>query len=367
MSTNKYIVLHTEWSEGWGGQEKRILSEMLGMQARGHTVLLATRAHTKIAEKAHASGILVYTLPFRNNIDVYTIYKLYQLIIRHHVQIVATHSGKDNWCGGIAAKLARVKLIRTRHLAAPLNRNWRHFIHYVADRIVTCGEQVRQMLIKQHHFPATQLVSIPTGIDFTHFVPSASRDELRAKWQLRADNWVIVMVGVIRSVKRHEIALRAFAKVIESLPKARLLFVGDGPLRRHMEALTQALHLQSHVQFLGHREDVPDFFALADCALLTSRSEGLPQALSQAAGMGLPIVATKVGSVAEVVLDGQTGLLSAAEDIESIASHILQLATHPDWAKTLGSQGKSHALAHLSLSTMLDKTEQLYHSLAIYC
>jgi glycosyltransferase involved in cell wall biosynthesis len=366
MITNKYTVLHTEWSDGWGGQEKRILSEMAGMQARGHTILLATRAHATIAEKAREAGIPVHILPFRNNLDVYTIYKLYQLIAQYQVQIVATHSGKDNWCGGLAAKLAGVKLVRTRHLAAPLKRNWRHFIHYLADRIVTCGERVREMLIQQYRFPATQLVSIPTGIDFTHFVSTDTRDNLRLKWQIGADEWIIVMVGVIRSVKRHEIALRAFAKVAQVWPKARLFLLGDGPLRQNMEALAQALNLQAHVQFFGHREDIPDFLALADCALLTSRSEGLPQALSQASGMGLPIVATNVGSVSEVVLEGQTGLLSKAEDIEAIAANILRLAKNPGWANEMGLQGKSHVLAHLSLHTMLDKTEQLYNSLAIY-
>lgn len=367
MSAYKYIVLHTEWSDGWGGQEKRILSEMLGMQARGHTILLATRAHAKIAEKAREAGIVVHTFPFRSNMDVYTIYKLYQLISQYRVQIVVTHSGKDNWCGGLAAKLARVKLVRTRHLAAPLKRNWRHFIHYLADRIVTCGERVRGMLIEQYHFPAMQLVSIPTGIDFTQFIPTDTRDNLRRKWQIATDEWVVVMVGVIRSVKRHEVALRAFAKVIQSWPKARLLLLGEGPLRNDMEALALTLNLQTHVQFLGHREDIPDFLALADCALLTSRSEGLPQALSQAAGMGLPIVATNVGGISEVVIDEQTGLLSAAEDIEAIAANMLRLAKNPRWANAMGSRGKEHALAHLSLHTMLDKTEQLYYSLAIHC
>lgn len=360
MSKAKYTVLHTEWSDGWGGQEHRILNEMLGMQRRGHRVLLATRQHAKLAERARNAGIPVFTLPFKGKFDLRTILPLCRLARRERVDIINTHSGNDSWSGGLAARLAGIPLVRTRHLNLPLKRSWHNFVHELPACIVTCGETMRQQLEDDCGFAPDKLASIPTGVDFEQFAPKKTRAAVRAELGFGDSEWLILMVGVIRGVKRHDVALKAFARLYSQHPQARLVLAGEGPMRSDMEQLAAELGITAAVCFLGHRDDVPDLMAAADCSLLTSRSEGVPQVVTQALGLGLPTVATAVGGVPELVIDGKTGLLAPSGDDAAVAAALARLIEAPALAQTLGQAARAHARSRYSLAFMLDATENLY-------
>lgn len=358
-----FSVLHTEWSDGWGGQERRILSEMTGMAERGHRVILATRSHAKLAAKSRAAGIEVIELPFAGKFDLRTILPLARRIRQDNIEIVSTHSGTDSWVGAFAARLGKATLVRTRHLNIPLRRHWYNFVHFMARRIVSCGETMRRNLIDNCGFPAGQIVSIPTGIDFPAFVAQCSRASTRQQLGLNESAFVVLMVGVIRAVKRHEVALRAFAQFLPSCPDAVLLLAGEGPMMGDMQKLAAELGIENSVRFLGHREDVPDLFGTADCALLTSRSEGVPQAVTQGLGCGLPTIATRVGGVPELIEDGKTGILVEAGDVEAIAAALRKFVADPAFARQLGDAGQAHVFQHFSREAMLDATEKLYREL----
>ena len=357
-------ILHTEWSDGWGGQERRIMSDLTGMISRGHQVFLVTRPHARIGEEARRAGIPVFHLALRGNLDLVSVIKLARLLRRKRIDVVNTHSGIDSWVGSLAAKLARTPvLVRTRHLHLPLKRNWHNFVHYLPDRFLTCGETMREFLVRDHGFPSQEVVSIPTGIDFSTFSPQRSRPEVRQALGVAEDDFVVLMVGIVRAVKRHEIALRALHLLHGRLANVRLVVAGDGPMIEDMRRLAAQLGISGQIDFLGHRDDVADLMGAADCLLLTSRSEGIPQAVTQALGLGLPVVATAVGGVPELVKDGLTGLLVPAENVETVADALEHLARHPEIARELAHGGRAHAHAHYSLQAMLDRTEQEYLSL----
>jgi glycosyltransferase involved in cell wall biosynthesis len=353
-------ILHTEWSDGWGGQEKRIYTEMLGMRARGHEVTLATRSSCQLGVRAADAGIPVVHLPFCGKFDFGSVRQLRKLIRNEEIDVVNTHSGIDSWVGGMAARLAGCVLVRTRHLNIPLKRNWHNFVHFLPQRIVTCGEEMRNTLICSQDFPSAQLASIPTGIDFSTFRASQPRSTVRAALGIAENAFLILMVAVIRSVKRHEVAIRAFQRFQATVPDAVLVLAGEGPLAAVMQQLCEELCVADSVRFLGHRDDIPDLMQAADMLLLTSRSEGVPQAVTQGLGMGLPVLATAVGGVPELVIDGETGLLAPAEDIKALATGMAHLHDDVALRARLGAAGHTHALAHYSIEAMLDATEKLY-------
>jgi len=360
----KLRILHTEWSDGWGGQERRIIGEMAGLTARGHHVVLATRPQCKIAGEAAKIGIPLLFLPMRNKADLRSIILLARYLRREEIQVVNTHSGVDSWIGAFAAKLAGTPvLVRTRHLNIPLKRNWLNFVHYLADQIISCGETMKTRLVEICHFPPTQVTSIPTGIDFTRFTPSHSRQQVRQALGLAPEDFVVLMAGIIRSVKRHAIALQAFQHLLQRHPAAQLLLAGEGPMLERTQQLAAELHIADKVHFLGHREDVPDLMAAADLLLLTSSSEGVPQAVTQALGLGVPVVATSVGGVPELIWHEETGLLVPAENPQATADALLRIAEDPALAARLGAAGRAHALANYSHTAMLDKTEALLNAL----
>jgi glycosyltransferase involved in cell wall biosynthesis len=357
-------VLHTEWSDGWGGQERRVMSDLVGMRERGHQVFLVTRPGTRIGKEAELAGIPVFRLAMASNLDLISVVRLALLLRRQNIEVVNTHSGVDTWVGSLAAKLARVPaLVRSRHLHLPLKRSWLNFVHYLPDALVASGETMRGYLIKDCGFPAPKVVSIPTGIRFESLAPLRDRAAVRKELGVAAEAFLILMVGVIRGVKRHELALRALHVLVETVPGAQLVLAGEGPMRPDMERLAEQLGLADRVLFLGQRSDVGDLMNAADVLLLTSRSEGVPQAVTQALGLGLPVVATAVGGVPELVTHEQTGQLVPPEDVPAVAAALARVVQDIEWAKQLGAKGREHVRSRFSLDAMLDSTEGLYRTL----
>ena len=166
---NTINILHTEWSDGWGGQEIRIINEMVAIRSQGMKVFLACRDHSIIKHKAKEKNIEVFTLGFKGNADIKTLISLIKIINTNNISIVNTHSGKDTWVGGLAAKFAGVKFIRTRHLSNKINPSRLNFINELADYIFTTGEKIRDDMIKYNRIKESKILSIPSGIDDSIF------------------------------------------------------------------------------------------------------------------------------------------------------------------------------------------------------
>jgi|Deesub1362A_J573_1020465.scaffolds.fasta_scaffold00173_30 glycosyltransferase involved in cell wall biosynthesis len=353
-------ILHTEWSDDMGGQEKRVLAEMVGLRRRGHYVAIACRGHAKIRAEAEGLGIKTHILPFRRPYDIESIFRLIRLIQRERFEIVNTHSGVDSWVGGLSARLARAPvLVRTRHLNIPLRRNPLNFIHYLPDMYITCGDDMRMRLIKDCGFPEDRVISIPTGVDREFF--EVRRDKRRAvRYGLSKDSPVIVNVGILRSVKGHEVTFRAVRTVIERVPDARFLIVGDGPARERLERMVDDLDIRKYVIFTGFVRDITEIYSLSDIAILSSWSEGLPQSLTQAMAAGVPVVATAVGGVPEVVIHEQTGLLVEAGDSQGLARGVIKLLEDPGLCRRLAEKAKQHVMDRYTMDHMIESIEALY-------
>ena len=151
-------VLHTEWSDGWGGQEIRIISEMEILREMGVELVLATRENAKIKKEAQKRGFKVYTLPFNGKFDFKTFFSLKNIIKKENIDIVNTHSGKDTWVGGLAAKTSKIKFIRTSHLSNPINPSRINFINELADFIITTGSGVREAMIKNNRIKPNKII-----------------------------------------------------------------------------------------------------------------------------------------------------------------------------------------------------------------
>ncbi len=359
--TSKLNILHTEWSDGMGGQEKRVLFECRGLQDRGHSITLVCREHGKIKEKASEQGIEVITLPFRTPYDIESIIKLTKILKKKRIHIINTHSGIDSWIGAISGKLAGVKaIVRTRHLDLPLRRNIINFVHYLPDLFITCGENIRKNLIEKFGFPSRRVISIPTGIEERFFSVERNK-KLKERFGLKENQPVIINVGIFRSMKNHELTLDAFHKVLTKFPNSKLFLVGDGPRRDFLVNYVKQLNIEDSVIFAGFQADVSPFYSIGEVFVLSSKSaEGVPQALLQAMAVGVPVVATAVGGVPEVVIHEKTGLLSKPGDADELASNILKILNNPDFASFLAANAKIEIQENHTLTVMLDKIEHAY-------
>jgi glycosyltransferase involved in cell wall biosynthesis len=236
------------------------------------------------------------------------------------------------------------------------------------DRVVGVGEAVRQALINNEGIPGRRVGVLYNGIDVDAFAAAGAGPGLRRTVRKELDfgrgEFVLLQVARLDYLKDHATAVRTMARVVNQMPHARLVLVGDGPERPAIEAQVRELNLADKVRLLGTRADVARLLHAADSFLLTSTSEGIPLTVIEAMAVGLPVVATDVGGLREVVDDGATGFLAPAKDDAALAGHILRLAADADLRRRMGLAGRERAKQNFDEPRMAEDYGRLYRELA---
>lgn len=232
-----------------------------------------------------------------------------------------------------------------------LQRQISRIAHAGASRIIFNAEASREETIAAESIRRERTVVIRNGVD----VPEGDRVPPPPDRAPTA-----ACIGSLSAKKGHAVLLDAFSIARKSLPQARLLLAGDGPLRERLAWRAREHGLEAAVEFLGHREDIGAVHAAADVVVLTSLEEGLPNALLEAMAHGLPVVATDVGGNREVVEHEVTGLLAAPGDRDAVAQALVRLLTDRDLAARMGAAGRERVRRHFGLRAMLDAYMQLY-------
>jgi len=354
-------ILHTESSLGWGGQEIRVLTEARGVAARGHAVLLAAPAEARIFAEAARHGVEAVALPIGRK-RPRGVAALRKLLASRAFDVVNTHSSTDSWLAALAcATLANAPaLVRTRHISAPApgNAATRWLYTRAARRIVTTGERLRAQVIAETGADPERVVSIPTGIDLARFRPG-DRRAARAALGLAADAPLVGIVATLRSWKGHRYLVEAMAGI--PAPGAMLAIVGDGPQYQALESLVRDRGLADRVRFAGNQEDVAPWLRAFDVFCLPSyANEGVPQALMQAMACALPVVTTPVGSIEEIVADGETGVLVPPQDVERLRAALESLLADADRRHALGERARAAAAARFGGDRMVDRMVEVF-------
>ena len=359
-------VLHTESSPGLGGQEIRTLNEARWIGERGWRVIVAGQPEGRFVTRAREAGLETAPVRMRSPWDLSAVARLTRLIRGEGVSVVHTHSSVDGWLGGLAARAARVPVVRTRHVSIPVRRGFNPVYTWLADRVITSGEAIRRIILGAG-VPAGRVVAIPAGVDLETlpFRTAPLRTGVPAAFRsLRLSSPVIGCVAMFRGSKGHAHLLEAFAAVRAVHPTATLLLVGDGIRRGWVEGLAREAGLAERVVFTGFSDDVPALLAMMDCFVLAStRTEGVPQSLLQAFAAGVPVVASDIGGVPEVVSDGVTGLLAESGSAAALAAGIARVLSDAPAAVRRAEAARALVEERFSHAASISRLLQLYGEL----
>jgi glycosyltransferase involved in cell wall biosynthesis len=261
--------------------------------------------------------------------------------------------------GAAAARLTGVPFVSTRHnddryQLGPFRYVDRTFASG-ARRLIAISDAVRRFLVAAG-LPAGKFETIHYGLDETPSLPSELTPEQAG---IPPDVPLALAIGRLIPQKDHETLLRAFADVRTKQPDAMLAILGDGPLAGDTHALARELGLDGAVLLPG-RLETRDWLARADVFVHTSRWEGFGIVLLEAMLAGLPIVATRVSAVPEIVVDGETGVLVDAGDSRALALPLGELLADPPRARVLGTAGLARAWSHFSVGRMTEATLEVY-------
>jgi L-malate glycosyltransferase len=249
---------------------------------------------------------------------------------------------------GVPVRIANRREILTGD-KSPAKLRAQRLAYRAAHAVVANSSAARDQL-EREGVPADRLRLIANGLDAARFAPATPRPHIRR----------IVMVANLRPEKGQDTLLAAAPRILERYPDASFTFVGEGPRRGALETLTRALGVTERVRFLGESRDVAPILAGHDLFVLPSRSEAFPNALIEAMATALPVVATDVGGIPEVVRPGINGRLVPPDDAGALADAVLGLMDDPAAAAALGRAARADILRHYTIDRMVERFEQLY-------
>ncbi len=338
------------------------MAEMAGLRRRGHAMGLLAPERSEVLRQAREQGFPVQPLAVERWRFPFEAVRAAVWLRRERPDVVNTHSSRDGWLVGVAARLAGVPfVIRTRHFDVPVGHRGLSGVVYrrLADHVLTTSPKVTAEFQALFHLPASRVTTLPTGIDLDRFSPEGDRAELGARDDPPGLPR-IGMISVIRLAKGHKVLIEAAQRLRQQGVPARYVMVGDGPSRGKAEAAVRALGLEDSVTFMGHRDDVPAVLRGLDLLVMPSLHEGIPQTVLQALATKTPVVASEVGGLPSVIRDGVTGRLVPPGDAGALAGAIRQALADRAATQRMAEAGRRLVEAEHSLEGMLDRLEALY-------
>ena len=368
-----------------GGPAIHVVNLNAGLDpARFESLLVCGREHPaegSMADYALSCGVHPIVIPEIVNEfslklrDGKALAKLWRLMRRERPHIVHTHTARAGLLGRVAARLAGVPVVvHTFHghvlrgyYSAPkteLLRRMEQALAWGTDRIVTVSERVKDELVNYGVAPPERITVIPLGFDLHPFLSCEDQRGLfRRELGLRDGTRLVGIVGRLFPIKNHRLFLDAAARVAAREPDCRFVIVGDGILRPELEQVSSDLGLAGRVIFTGWRKDLPRIYADLDVLVVSSDNEGTPVSAIEAMAARCPVVATRVGGIPDLIIDGETGFLVPPKNAEQLAAAVIHLLREPDVAHRVGQAARAVARERFSVERLIDDTEDLYEEL----
>lgn len=320
----------------------------------------------RLRAAAEAAGVQFLGLARRGTWDVAAWRPLVRLLRSGKVQVIHGHMLGSNVWAIVLGRLTGVPVVVAHEhgLAFSGSRRRRlldrHLIARGSDVLIACSAQDRRRMIEIDGIPPRDVVLVTNGIAAR--APSPSRD-VRRELGIARDAPVIGSVGMLRAEKRFDVLVRAAAELVARWPEALVLIAGEGPERARLEDLIAELGLSRSVRFLGARDDVPEVLHALDVAVTCSDFEGMPLSVLEYMEAALPVVATHVGGLPDLVEDGVHGLLVPRRDPAALAKALDALLSDPARRRAMGAAGRERRRAEFDLDVMVARVEDLYERL----
>jgi glycosyltransferase involved in cell wall biosynthesis len=372
-----------------GGPARHVILADRGLRQRGHRTLLVhgevDAGEASLEEMARAAAIPTFKISrlgrrVRPIADFLTFLQLVRLLFREAPDVVHTHTAKAGALGRMAAWLFNLTRARShrslvvhtfhghvlsgyfRPSVSRLVQLAERWLGTIADRIVTLSPRQQSDIVDRFRIaPRWKTAVVPLGLDLGPLLQVTPESVGRRHELAIGDSEIVIgYVGRMVPIKDLETLVAAFAIARAACPHLVLLLAGDGPARARLERAALAANVSDCVRFVGWEEDLARAYATMDILALSSLNEGTPVAIIEAMAAGKPTVATDVGGVADVVSEGQTGLLVQPRQPAALAQALVKLAADPTRRRIMGAAARIDAAERYSADRLVTDLEALY-------
>jgi sugar transferase (PEP-CTERM/EpsH1 system associated) len=370
------LVVHLTYALDFGGLETLLVQCINGMPAHKyrHAVVCLTH-YTAFADKITQPGVELFALHKPPGLGLSTHVALWKLLRRLRPAILHTYNlaaAEYAFTATLAGVPVRIHAEHGRDAGDPHGKNRKHnllrrlLVPFI-DRYVPVSGDLHHWLKTVVGIPDAKNQLIDNGVDTAHFTPAPAPLLSPGPWSGEPAPVVIGTVGRVQDVKNQAALIEAFIRLRALAPaeaaRLRLVIVGDGPLRAALARQVADAGIGEQVWLAGARSDIADLMRTFSVFALPSIAEGMPVTLLEAMSCGLPVVASRVGGIPELVLENNTGLLVPPNDPQALAEALSLYVRQPALARQHGAAGRARIEARYSIAAMLSGYTSLYDAL----
>jgi glycosyltransferase involved in cell wall biosynthesis len=341
----------------FGGTQRQALELARHLDpARFQVEVWLLAAGDDLAPLARDWGLPLIRLSRREQVGPRTLLNLWRHLRCADIDLLMPFTVVPNIWGRVLGRLARVPVIvgNCRGGGAP-RRQHERWLWPLAHHLICNSAAVKRVLTRHCGVPEARVTTILNGVDTDYFRPAPDTPHF--------DPAVALCVARMAPDKDHDTLIRAFALTASAFPQAQLWLVGEGPLLPAVRRLAEEILPPGSYRFIPPEADLRPLFRQATLLALSSRTEALPNAVLEAMAAGLPVAATAVGGVPEMVIPARTGWLAPPGDASALAAVINRLLQNPEECQAMGAAGRERALKDFSLKNMTGRYEGVLHHL----
>ena len=356
-------ILHINTERTWRGGEQQTLNLLTGLVERRVDSHLVCQPGSPMEKRARLAGIDVFPITMRGEVDLAAAIQIRNQIGKHRYHIVHSHTSHAQSLVFLASIGTGVTRLVTRRVDFSIFRH--SFLklsglkyRYTADFYLAISHKLKEVLVNDG-IPDERIFVVHSGIDPQRFMLATGKD-LLSEFEIKENQKIVINVAHLAGHKGQIFLVRAIPHVLNRLPDTRFFIIGNGELMDELKEAAAGLGLGQELVFTGFREDVADFYQIADLFVMSSVQEGLGTAVLDALALAKPVVATSAGGLPEIIKDGKTGRLVTPADPLALADGIVDMLTRVEAAKAMASAGQSLVRNCFSIDAMVDNNIRVY-------
>lgn len=357
----------------FGGGERVFLQLAAGLRD-GYQLFVAAMPGGSFENELKRLKIQFLPIDISRRISLKPILQIKNIIRNKKIDLVHSQGARADFFARVAGRIARVPHIFCTIAmpvegfdVGPLRKMIYRFMDWLSERYVACfivvSDSLKRTLIEGREIPAQRVVRIYNGIELDQYRLDAEHVNLRKEFGIPQDVLLIGAIGRMVWQKGFEYFIESIPAIIKTFPKVRILIVGDGPLRKSLEALSEELRVKDNVIFTGFRSDIKEILSAIDILVIPSLLEGFPMITLEAMAMAKPIVATNIDGITEQITDEKDGILVPPKNSEALARAVIRVLADKESAKALGLAARKKVEQEFSVEKMVAETEKVYLSL----
>lgn len=324
---------------GWGGGEKWTLTAAKALTENGMNVYIICRKNSVLEQKAQNAGIPTLNTAYTNSMDCFSVLKIYQIIKTYHINAIICSTTLDIKLAGLAGKLAHIPIISRQGLALiPNSLTGKILVKYFTKSIITNTISIKKQYEQYKWFPRNHIKVIYNGVAIEQQPQKTEKQTIQQQYDIPNGTKLILSSGRLTYQKGFSFLIDAANQAQKNNKNWYFLILGSGYQQQELQTQIDRYHLKN-IRLQGFCENVHDYYSISDLFVLSSLSEGTPNVILEAMANGIPVVATNVNGVNEIIKNRENGIIVPAKNAKALYEAIQYIIDTPQMLTTIGTKG----------------------------